>query len=191
VVAKTDAAHQGLAKLFADHGKTLGLTREYLAFVWGVPTRASGVIDAPLGRHAVDREKIAVVAAARGRHAVTHWRLVERYGEEASLVACRLETGRTHQIRVHMAHMGHPLLGDPIYGKGFKSKASRLPAEARARLGGLDRQALHAARLGFPHPTTKAELTFESVLPQDLRGLREALARGAPQPPSPRRSRDE
>ncbi len=183
VVAKTDAAHQGLAKLFADHGKTLGLTREYLAFVWGVPARPSGVIDAPLGRHAVEREKIAVVAAARGRHAVTHWRLVESFGEEASLVACRLETGRTHQIRVHMAHIGHPLLGDPVYGKSFKSKAARLQAEARARLDALDRQALHAARLGFPHPATKAELSFESALPQDLRDLREALARCAREPP--------
>ncbi len=176
VVAKTDAAHQGLAKLFADHGKTLGLTREYLAFVWGVPTRAAGVIDAPLGRHAVEREKIAIVPAARGRRAVTHWRLVESFGGEASLVACRLETGRTHQIRVHMAHIGHPLLGDPVYGKGFKSKAARLSPEAQACLEALGRQALHAAALGFKHPVTGAELQFDSALPPDLRDLRAALS---------------
>ncbi|WP_245257510.1 RluA family pseudouridine synthase [Methylocapsa acidiphila] len=175
VVAKTDAAHQGLAALFADHGKSLGLVREYLAFVWGVPERVSGVIDAPLGRHAVEREKIAIVSAARGRRAVTHWRLVESYGGEASLIACRLETGRTHQIRVHMAHAGHPLLGDQTYGKGFKTKASRLSPAARARLDALGRQALHAAALGFPHPVTGASLEFESVLPPDLRELREAL----------------
>jgi len=175
VVAKTDAAHQGLAKTFADHGKTLGLAREYLAFVWGVPARPSGVIDAPLGRHAVDREKIAIVPAARGRHAVTHWSLVESFGAEASLIACRLETGRTHQIRVHMAHIGHPLLGDPVYGKGFKSKAARLMPAARARLEALSRQALHAAALGFQHPLTGAAMRFESALPRDLQDLRAAL----------------
>ncbi|WP_051952774.1 RluA family pseudouridine synthase [Methylocapsa aurea] len=183
VVAKTDAAHQGLAKTFADHGKTLALAREYLAFVWGVPARPSGVVDAPLGRHAIDREKIAVVPASRGRHAVTHWRVIERFGEEASLIACRLETGRTHQIRVHMAHCGHPVLGDPVYAKGFKSKAARLPPEAQARLNALSRQALHAALLGFPHPVTGAAMRFESALPPDLQNLADALSvSGNPMP---------
>jgi len=178
VVAKTDQAHQRLAQTFADHGRTMPLTREYLAFVWGVPPRASGVIDAPLRRHSVDREKIAVTAAGRGRHAVTHWRIVERYGTEASLVACRLETGRTHQIRVHMASIGHPLLGDPVYGQGFKSKAARLSPPAQAALSALARQALHAAVLGFPHPATGARLHFESAPPRDMLNLRAALAAG-------------
>jgi 23S rRNA pseudouridine1911/1915/1917 synthase len=182
VVAKTDAAHQGLARLFADHGKTLALEREYLAFCWNVPDRMSGTIEASLGRHARDREKVAVVAGSRGRHAATHWRLVAAYGTEASLVACRLETGRTHQIRVHMAHIGHALLGDPVYGRSFKSKAARLSAPARAALAALSRQALHAAVLGFAHPVTGASLRFESALPPDLQMLREALAAPAAAP---------
>jgi 23S rRNA pseudouridine1911/1915/1917 synthase len=177
VVAKTDAAHHGLAKLFADHGKTLPLTREYLAFVWGTPARPSGTIDASLGRHATGRQKIAVVPEGRGRRAVTHWRLIESFAGEASLVSCRLETGRTHQIRVHMAHMGHSVLGDPLYATGFKSKAARLPSEAQANLDALSRQALHAAVLGFPHPVTDVPMRFESPLPQALQRLRDALAR--------------
>ena len=176
-VAKTDAAHHGLAKLFADHGKTLPLTREYLAFVWGTPARPSGTIDASLGRHATGRQKIAVVPEGRGRRAVTHWRLIESFAGEASLVSCRLETGRTHQIRVHMAHMGHSVLGDPLYATGFKSKAARLPSEAQANLDALSRQALHAAVLGFPHPVTDVPMRFESPLPQALQRLRDALAR--------------
>jgi len=175
-VAKTDAAHHGLAKLFADHGKTLPLTREYLAFVWGTPARPSGTIDASLGRHATGRQKIAVVPEGRGRRAVTHWRLIESFAGEASLVSCRLETGRTHQIRVHMAHMGHSVLGDPLYAAGFKSKAARLPSEAQANLDALSRQALHAAVLGFPHPVTDVPMRFESPLPQALQRLRDALA---------------
>jgi len=177
VVAKTDAAHHGLAKLFADHGKTLPLTREYLAFVWGTPARPSGTIDASLGRHATGRQKIAVVPEGRGRRAVTHWRLIESFAGEASLVSCRLETGRTHQIRVHMAHMGHSVLGDPLYATGFKSKAARLPSEAQVNLDALSRQALHAAVLGFPHPVTDVPMRFESPLPQALQRLRDALAR--------------
>ncbi|MGH6853228.1 MAG: RluA family pseudouridine synthase [Methylocella sp.] len=174
VVAKTDAAHQGLAKLFADHGKTLPLTRAYLAFVWGAPARPSGTIDAPLARHG--RQKIAVAPAGRGRRALTHWRLIESFAGEASLISCRLETGRTHQIRSHMAHIGHPALGDPVYATGFKSKTARLPPEAQACLAALSRQALHAAVLGFPHPVTAVQMRFESPLPPDLRRLRDALA---------------
>jgi 23S rRNA pseudouridine1911/1915/1917 synthase len=177
VAAKTDAAHQGLARLFADHGKTLSLTREYLAFVWGTPERPSGTIDAPLARHAASRQKIAVMPSGRGRHAVTHWRVIESFAGEASLISCRLETGRTHQIRVHMAHTGHPVLGDPLYATGFKSKMARLPPSAQAWLRSLHRQALHAAALGFRHPTTGVELCFTSALPQDLERLREVLKR--------------
>lgn len=176
VIAKNDAAHQGLARLFADHGKTLHLAREYLAFVWGVPARASGTVDAALARNAASRQKIAVVPPERGRRAVTHWRSVESFGGAASLISCRLETGRTHQIRVHMAHIGHPILGDSLYGAGFKSRRSRLPAPAMAAVDALSRQALHAAGLGFLHPVTGAEMRFMSPLPSELERLREALA---------------
>ena len=175
VVAKTDAAHHGLSRLFADHGRTLSLTREYLAFVWGVPDRAHGTIEAPLGRHATQREKMAVVSESRGREAITHWQKVEDYGV-AALLRCQLETGRTHQIRVHMAHIGHPLIGDKTYGAGFKTKVAKLRRHAaREIVERLRRQALHAATLGFAHPVTGEEMLFESELPEDLAQLREAL----------------
>jgi 23S rRNA pseudouridine1911/1915/1917 synthase len=130
----------------------------------------SGRIDAPLGRHARQREKMAVVSEERGRHAVTHWRLERRLGP-ASLISCRLETGRTHQIRVHLAHIGYPILGDSVYGAGFKSKAAQLSEEGRQALVRLGRQALHAAKLGFIHPVTGEELLFESAPPDDLSRL--------------------
>ncbi|MFY9657994.1 MAG: pseudouridine synthase, partial [Methylocystis sp.] len=177
VIAKTDAAHAGLSKLFEDHGRNLNLTRDYLAFVWGAPERAQGTVDAPIGRHATQRERMAVVSAARGREAITYWERLEDFGV-ASLLACRLETGRTHQIRVHMAHIGHPLIGDLTYGAGFKTKVARLSPPARAAVERLGRQALHAATLGFTHPVTGEDLSFESELPQDLEALRKALAEG-------------
>jgi 23S rRNA pseudouridine1911/1915/1917 synthase len=183
VVAKTDAAHQRLSKLFADHGRTLSLTREYLALVWGAPDRSQGTIDAHLGRHNIQREKMAVVSEERGREAITHWRLIEKFGADrdkkplASLIGCRLETGRTHQIRVHMAHIGHPLLADSVYGGGFFTKAKQLPEEAQKALKALGRQALHARALGFGHPVTKEALLFESEPPEDFAGLVEALRR--------------
>jgi 23S rRNA pseudouridine1911/1915/1917 synthase len=176
VVAKNDAAHQGLAALFADHGRSGSLRREYRALVWGAPDRAAGTVAATIGRHPFSREKMAVVADKRGRAAVTHWRVEERLGP-VSLVACRLETGRTHQIRVHLAHIGHPLLGDSVYGAGFKTKASLLSAAARAALDALGRQALHAAILAFDHPITGEPLAFESPLPEDLNNLVNILRR--------------
>jgi 23S rRNA pseudouridine1911/1915/1917 synthase len=184
VVAKTNAAHQGLAMLFADHGRNLSLTREYCALLWGAPERPSGTIDANLGRHATHREKIAVVSEERGREAITHWRREETFGADkhgaplASLIACALETGRTHQIRVHMAHIGHPVMGDPLYATGFRTKAAQLPPKAQSALAKLGRQALHAAILGFAHPITGEELMFESKPPADMTALMKAL-RGA------------
>jgi 23S rRNA pseudouridine1911/1915/1917 synthase len=174
VVAKTDAAHRGLADLFADHGRTGSLEREYLALVWGGFDAAAGRIAAPIGRDPRRREKMAVAAEERGRHATTHWRLRETFGS-VSLVACRLETGRTHQIRVHMASIGHPLLGDSVYGAGFKTKSARLGEAARGALVGLGRQALHASVLGFEHPATGETLRFESRLPEDFSHLLNAL----------------
>jgi 23S rRNA pseudouridine1911/1915/1917 synthase len=180
VVAKTDRAHQGLALQFADHGRTGPLERAYLALVWGVPGRTHGTVEAALGRSTHNREKMAVVSAERGRAAITHWALEEtlpRNAREtlASLVRCELETGRTHQIRVHMAHIGHPLLGDEVYGAGFKTKAKRLSPPAQDALTRLGRQALHATVLGFEHPVTGETLRFESPLPPDLAGLLAAL----------------
>jgi 23S rRNA pseudouridine1911/1915/1917 synthase len=171
VVAKSDRAHQGLSRIFADHGRSGSLVREYLALVWGVPDRSAGVIAAPIGRHPHQREKMTVATAGKGRHALTHWRQLETFESTASLVACRLETGRTHQIRVHFAHIGHPLLGDPVYGRGFWTKAARLTPAAKAALLVLNRQALHAAVLGFAHPITGQTLRFESPLPGDLANL--------------------
>lgn len=179
VVAKNDRAHQSLAAQFADHGRTGPLERAYTAFAWGVPDLPSGTVDAPLSRHPVSREKIAVREG--GRFAITHWQRVDAYDDPqarplACRLECRLETGRTHQIRVHMAHIGHPLLGDALYGVGQRTKASRMGEQARAALEALGRQALHAGRLGFEHPATAEFMAFDSPLPADLLALEQALA---------------
>jgi 23S rRNA pseudouridine1911/1915/1917 synthase len=178
VAAKTDAAHHGLAELFADHGRTGSLEREYLALVWGGFDAAAAKVVGPIGRDPRHREKMTVMSAERGRHATTHWRLVEPLGP-ASLIACRLETGRTHQIRVHMASIGHPLLGDSVYGSGFRTKAELLGDRARSALAALGRQALHGAILGFEHPVTGEALRFERPPPKDFVWLVKALRAGA------------
>ena len=171
VVAKTDQAHRALSKQFADHGRTGALERGYLALVWGAPSRPHGSIDANMGRHPASRTKMAVLSG-KGREAVTHWRVIEAFGGGkepiASLLECTLETGRTHQVRVHLAHISHPLIGDPLYGQGFKSKLRKLPEPLCGKLAGLDRQGLHAARLAFAHPVTGTLLKFNRSLPADL-----------------------
>jgi 23S rRNA pseudouridine1911/1915/1917 synthase len=162
VVAKTDKAHEGLARQFADHS----IERAYFAVVQGRPMPPAGTVSGFIGRSDHDRKKMAVLHELnkRGKHAVTHYKTVEAFAA-ASLVECRLETGRTHQVRVHMASIGHALLGDPVYG--------RTPTRFRPLLNELRfaRQALHAAVLGFIHPVTGAALRFESALPADMAGL--------------------
>jgi 23S rRNA pseudouridine1911/1915/1917 synthase len=199
VVAKTDKAHAGLARQFAAHGADGRLERRYLALVWGALDRPRGGIDAALARSSANRTKIAVVSEAAGRHAITRYAVLETYGAKdtkpiASLLELALETGRTHQIRVHLAHIGHPLLGDMTYGAGFKASARNLSAEGRAALEALGRQALHAGALAFVHPVTGKRLHFASPLPADMAHLVAALGErggGAPQDATPpRRRRD-
>jgi 23S rRNA pseudouridine1911/1915/1917 synthase len=179
VVAKNDRAHQSLSAQFADHGRTGELRRGYFAFVWGVPGRSYGTIDAPIDRHPHAREKMAVRQG--GREAITHWEVLESFAGKdgkpvASLIACQLETGRTHQIRVHLAHIGHPLLGDDVYGPHFKTKANQLAPAAHAALAELGRQALHAYLLTLEHPSSGEVMSWESPLPADLSRLQAALA---------------
>src|SRR5215472_10461033 len=191
VVAKNDRAHAALAAQFGDHGRSGGaFERGYLAFAWGAPDRPHGRIDRPIDRDPRARDRMAVREG--GREAVTLWQVLERYraakpgraagkhrtsGSEpaASLFACRLETGRTHQIRVHLASIGHPLLGDPVYGAGFRTKAVLLPQVAQSALADLGRQALHAHVLRLKHPLTGEILEFQSELPPDLVRLHDAL----------------
>ncbi|MCV0394245.1 MAG: RluA family pseudouridine synthase [Rhizobiaceae bacterium] len=183
VVAKTDAAHRALSAEFADHGRTGLLERAYLALVWGAPPRMAGTIDAHLGRAGADRTRRAVVRpdAADARRAVTHWTVTERYGGSAgagaaaSLVECRLETGRTHQIRVHMAHIGHPLIGDRDYGRAFATKANTLPEALGTMVRAFPRQALHARLLAFPHPADGRPMCFETPPPVDMAELLEGF----------------
>jgi len=179
VVAKTDAAHKGLSAQFAAHGADGRLQRTYLALVWGKPLRPRGTIEARLTRSPANRTKIAVAKGQTGRHAVTHYEVLKSFAPDSpgamSLVRLHLETGRTHQIRVHLAHIGHPVVGDPVYGSGFKAKAQTLPEEAQAALRALGRQALHAAELGFRHPITATPLRFTSPLPGDMAGLVAAM----------------
>ena len=164
VVAKTDVAHEGLAKQFAAHS----IDRRYLAIVNGVPKVKQGAVEAPLARSAANRKKIAIVEGDRGKRAVTHWRRLDVL-KDAALVECRLETGRTHQVRVHMASIGHPLVGDPVYGRAGKTHGKILKELQ------FQRQALHAAELGFTHPATKHRLSFTSPMPPDMQELFNAL----------------
>jgi 23S rRNA pseudouridine1911/1915/1917 synthase len=175
VVAKNDAAHQSLSDQFQAHGRDGRLQREYLAFVWGIPQRPAGMITTGIARSPHNRQKMAVSQSAIAKEAITHYVTVESFGGIASLVRCNLETGRTHQIRVHMAHIGHPLLGDLVYGGGFKSAAAKLSDAAKETVKFLKGQALHATVLGFEHPKSGKPLHFEAPLPQALSQLHHEL----------------
>ncbi len=168
VVAKSDAAHEGLARQFADHS----IVRRYLAVCAGHPNPPKGTISGRLGRSDRDRKKMAVLPddATRGKHAVTHYETLRRL-DHAALIECRLETGRTHQVRVHCASIGHALLGDPVYGRAPKALKALLDEL------GFRRQALHAARLGFTHPISAETLDFCAELPDDMRELIDQTAR--------------
>ena len=188
VVAKNDAAHLGLSQQFADHGREGPLTRAYTAFVWGAPATPNGTVHTQIGRAPHNAVKMAVLKEG-GKEAITHYEIAARYGQiesdgmsltpgENALVSkviCRLETGRTHQIRVHMTHIGHPLLADPLYGTGFKTKASLLPSGLQSFIERFNRQALHAFLLGFAHPTTGEHIEFTSDLPKKMKKLENSL----------------
>lgn len=182
VVAKTEAAHKGLSDLFAAHD----IDRTYLALTRGSPRPGAGSVTTDIARSARDRKKMAVVPDGEGRHAITHYKALETYGQiskaearpAAALIECRLETGRTHQIRVHMAHLGCSLIGDPVYGRhrGIKAFGSGAAFDAATSLARkLTRQALHAASLGFTHPVTGKQVSAEAPLPGDMVEIRDAL----------------
>jgi 23S rRNA pseudouridine1911/1915/1917 synthase len=164
VAAKHDKAHEGLAKQFAAHS----IDRRYLAVATGRPIPANGSVDAALARSSTNRKKMTVVAEGRGKRAVTHYRTIEPLSG-ATLIECRLETGRTHQVRVHMTHIGHPLVGDPVYGRAKK------PLSDVLKTLGFARQALHAAHLGFIHPVSGNAIALDSEIPADMRELIDKL----------------
>ncbi len=178
VVAKTQRANDALTAAFAARD----LDRAYRALVWGVPAGASGAVEGAIGRDKRDRKRMAVVDHG-GKYALTHYRTIAAWGTSLALLECRLATGRTHQIRVHMAHMGHPVVGDPVYLRRIPAAARAVSAGVRGLLLDFPRQALHAARLGFKHPATGELLSFETPLPADMQALLDAL--GGPAPPRP------
>ena len=167
VVAKNDRTHHGLAEQFAEHS----IDRIYNAVVWGAPMPRHGEVEGPIGRNPADRKKMAIVPG--GKPALTHFKVISAFGEYAALVECRLETGRTHQIRVHMTSIGHPLVGDQLYGKN-RAK-SRVPEPTKSLLTTFPRQALHAKTLGFHHPISGKKLQFESKIPSDFNDLIKSL----------------
>ena len=176
VAAKSQRAMSSLAKQFANHT----IERAYHAVVWGAPRAGEGVVEGLIGRNPFDRKRMAVLRGG-GKEARTRYRLIDKFGDPekpfASLIECRLETGRTHQIRVHLTHLGHPLIGDPSYGKSRQAPRAKSTAQevAFAAASNFPRQALHAYILGFQHPTLHKTMRFESPWPADLSGLISAL----------------
>ena len=171
VAAKSDAAHLTLSKQF----EARTIKRAYHAFVWGALTPPEGKIESNIGRSRRNRTKMAVVSEGQGKKALTHYRAIERFGLIATFLECRLATGRTHQIRVHLTQIGHPLLGDPTYGRSTDTRRASLSPDAKALLEVFGRQALHAAEIGFKHPLSGDYLSFKSPLPEDMKMLRHQL----------------
>jgi 23S rRNA pseudouridine1911/1915/1917 synthase len=172
VVAKTDAAHHSLAADFAARR----IDRTYLALVWGVPAPSAGKIEGNIGRSPKNRRKMAIVSRG-GREALTRFRVEERFGDAVSLVQCKLATGRTHQIRVHMTHIGHPIVGDATYGRAPARKLRSLAMDTAQAISDANRQLLHAATLGFRHPSTEAVMSFDSDLPVEFETIITKLKR--------------
>ncbi len=170
VAAKNDLAHRALSTAFAAHD----IERAYLAVVWGAPAPAAGEIGGNIGRHPTDRKKMAIVARG-GKAALTRYRVLRRLGPAASLVECRLATGRTHQIRVHMAAIGHPVVGDPTYGRMTAARSSVLGEGTRKAVQDFRRQALHAYLLGFEHPGSHVPVRWEAEIPSDMKALIQVL----------------
>ena len=172
VIAKDDNTHNGLCDLFKDHD----IERTYTSFCWGVPNPKQSKIDEPIGRHKNDRKKMSVldINDPTGKTATTNYTTIENYGLYASKITCQLETGRTHQIRVHMNHINNPLIGDPVYGRTPKV-VNQEWVELKEYLQNFNRQALHATTLGFVHPITNEKLHFESELPSDMLALEKIL----------------
>ena len=174
MAAKTEKAHQKLSKLFARHN----LDRRYNALVWGLPPERIGTIDAPIGRSKHDRKKQAIMP--NGKEAITHYQTKRDLPPFSALIECQLETGRTHQIRVHLAAMGYGIIGDPLYGTPLRSAQvpDQISRALLAQMRSFERQALHAAILGFRHPITGEELSFESPLPEDMKALIKTIETG-------------
>ena len=172
VVAKNDTAHAGLAEQFARHT----IDRVYSAVVWGSPTPREGTIDGNIGRSPRNRKKMAVLAEPRGKPARTYYKVKRQFGLRAVLIECRLETGRTHQIRVHCTHIGHPLIGDPLYGRTSAARLDGLDPDTTQLVKNFPRQALHASVIGFDHPTSGEKIVIESDLPHDINRLIDLLA---------------
>ncbi|HEX3809225.1 MAG TPA: RluA family pseudouridine synthase [Rhizomicrobium sp.] len=176
VAAKNERAIGSLAKQFANHT----IERAYHAIVWGSPRAGNGVIEGDIGRNPYDRKRMGILRTG-GKAARTHYRVIETFGPKdrpfASLIECRLETGRTHQIRVHLTHLGHPLIGDASYGRARQAPRAKTPAEEKAfaAAGEFPRQALHALVLGFHHPTQHKTMRFQAEYPADFQGLLDAL----------------
>ena len=175
VIAKNDKSHNGLSEQFKNHGKDKKLVRAYKAIVWGIPKFSSGKISTFIGRSDKNRKKMAVFTEEKhnSRNAITHWKVLKKNKEnDISLIECILETGRTHQIRVHLDHISHPVIGDPLYGHGYKTRINKIKNNFKILIEKQSNsQALHAYKLGFEHPITKENLKFETKPPDTMQKI--------------------